>query len=732
MVDFTDVIKVQELLKKAQEADHDNREKVREVTHFIEKDDGQWEPGIVSRMAGRPRYTFDMCNPVIDSIAGEMEQANFAIKVRPAGGEASEDVAEVMSGMIRNIENMSNAVNMVYNPAGRQMITSGFDAWRVVQDWSDSESFEQDLFIRKIHNAVDRVWLDIGSEMQDASDARWGIILQTIPTEEYEERFEDKSLTSVGDDRTSQVYSYKPEVVIVGEILYLKKRKKELVLMSNGAVYEDNEEFQQVKDDLEAKGVTETKRRVKEVDVCFSRLFNGSEWLTDEKETVFNTIPVIPDYGNYKVSENKIIYRGAVNKLMDAQRVYNYAQSRAIEEGALAPRGKYWMTREQAKSDIATLQTLNTNADPVQTYTHIDGQAPPFFQGGAQVNQGLQATAGDMKQNIMQSSAIFSANLGDSPGLQSGVALEQLQNKGDNSTIKYFKSQEIAICRTAQILVDAIPKVYDTKRTVRVLGEDGVIEDKVINDQVFDQETQELVRLNDLRKGKYDVVCDVGQAFKNRQQEAADTLMKVAAIDPSVLQMGKDVFLNSITAPGIDLIAKRARIQLLLAGQIPGSQQTDEEKQKLAQIQQMQAQQQQQPDPIQQAFLEQTQAQTADVISKADERQKKAMLEAEKLRQSDMRLVMDAQKANDEAALKFQQAMLDQQKAANEQQKQIVEALNTQAQTLKVLREAMGIDAIVGPHNTEAYIQQSEIITDQQDAINPTTETNRITNRLES
>ncbi|MCK4815794.1 hypothetical protein KA005_08490, partial [bacterium] len=84
MADFEDIQAVNQLLSEAQEAEHDNREKVREVTHFLQKDDGQWEPSIIQAMIGRPRYTFDKCNPVVDSIAGEMEQAEFGIKVRPS------------------------------------------------------------------------------------------------------------------------------------------------------------------------------------------------------------------------------------------------------------------------------------------------------------------------------------------------------------------------------------------------------------------------------------------------------------------------------------------------------------------------------------------------------------------------------------------------------------------------------------------------------------------------
>ena len=454
MSDFSDIQYVNQLLSDAQEAEHDNREKVREDTHFLQKEDGQWEPSVIAKMPGRPRYTFDKCNPVVDSIAGEMEQADFGIKVRPAGGEASQDLAKLLDGIIRNIQSMSNASH-VFNSSGRKMVMAGFDAWRVAQDWADTDSFEQDLFIRKIANAVDRVWFDPGAEMQDMSDANYAFVLQALTKEEYEKKFPEGSGQSVGDAKSEQVYSHKPNLITVGEFLYKKPVTKELVLMSNNAVYEVDDKFESVVEELKAEGITETRRRKKKSHEVMTRLFDGNEWLGDEQKTVFDYIPVIPTYGNFDISENKVVYRGAINKLKDPQRSLNFLQSRELEEVALSPRGKYWMTREQAQADLSTLETINTNANGLQTYTHIEGQLPPFWQGGAQVNPGLQAASANMANNIIEGSGIFAANKGDAPN-QSGYAIELQQNKGDTSSIKYFSFQEIDLCHTARILITAI------------------------------------------------------------------------------------------------------------------------------------------------------------------------------------------------------------------------------------------------------------------------------------
>lgn len=704
MTDFSDYTQVSNSLKSAQDTDKDNRDAAREADHFVNKRDGQWEPEIISKMSGRPRYTFDMCNPVIDQIAGEIDQADFDIRVRPAGGDATKDLAKTYDGIIRNIENLSNASG-VFSKQARNMIAKGLGGWRVITDWAQSDSFDQDLLIVPIENFEDRVWFDPGSERQDRSDANWCHVLQALSEDEYKERWPDGSGQSVGDDRRSDVYYCKPDQIIVGEFLYKKLKSTELVLMSNGKVY-TAESLEPVIDELSAAGVVESRRRNRDVSTVYSRLYDGSGWLEDEKETVFEWLPVIPTYANFNISENKVIYRGVIEKLIDPQRVFNYAKSREIEEGALAPRGKYWMTKKQAQGHASKLQTLNTNADPVQLYDVDENAPPPFWQGGAQINAGLQTTAADAARSLNVAAGLFNSNMGDNPGLQSGVAIELQQNKGDNGTVKYFKSQETAICHTARILINSIPKVYDAKRQVRVLNEDGSFEMVQLNEQVLDQDLNQMVTLNDLSQGQYDVTCDVGPAFKNRQQETVKAMLELAAIEPGIISTGADVLLNSIQTPGIDIVQERIREQMLKSGMIPDDQMTEEEKQKMQAFIKAQAQNSQPgpADKIAEAELEKAQAQTADILSKIEERQIKAQIEAEKLAQNQQ-----------ETALKAQQQQFDQQMSVVQS---LVNEISTQASTLKTLREAMGVDAIVGPENTEAYAQQAEIVTESQEQIN--------------
>lgn len=220
-----------------------------------------------------------------------------------------------------------------------------------------------------------------------------------------------------------------------------------------------------------------------------------------------------------------------------------------------------------------------------------------------------------------------------------------------------------------------------------------------LNEQIFDDEQGKLVTVNDLSKGVYDVVCDVGEAFQNRQDHTVKAITQIAAIDPSIIGQGADILLNNISAPGIDILAERKRDMMVKQGLIPLTQLTDEEKSMLQQMMMMQAQNQQPSaeDKIADAEIGRVEAETADTLSKIEERQNKMAMEERKL-------ILDAQKQQ-----------FDQQNAVNQA---ILNELKMQAETLNTLREAIGANTIVGDTNMGAYIEQAGIVGEAQDVFN--------------
>jgi len=744
--DYSDISKVLVMVTKTQDAEQDQREKVRESKRFLTERDGMWDKYAVTKMDGRFRGSFDMCTPIIDSIAGEIEQSDFTIRVSPSGGEASKDTAKLLDGIIRNIRNVSNAED-TFNSAGRSNVTGGFDAWEVVQDWVDGDSFDQDLFIRRVPNAVDSVWFDMSSVLQDRSDANWAVKLAALPVDEYNARWPEGSGMSVGDNARSKDGSgnshncnTKKEVVTVGKLYYRKPRKIDIVRMTNGATYKDDDKFKSVQDELMQQGIVvevdeggNEKRRTRESWRVYSRMFDGSMWLAEEEETVFDYVPLIPVYGNFDIVDDDLVYFGKLENLYDPQRVLNYAMSRDIEDGALSPSPTIWMTDKQAEGN--DYSEMNTDRAPVRIY-NADAEAPPIngqsYTGGPVASSGLQTTIQNTQQMITTSSNSFQAQQGNANAQQSGVAGLQQIEQGNVGNIKWFKALEVAICHTGKVLINAIPRTYDATRQARVLEEDGSSDMVTLNQPVLDQQTQKNIILNDLSVGEYDVVCEMGPAFNSAQKESARSFEAMASINPTFAQSGMDIWLKNKKEPGMDLMAERYREQLFNAGAIPESQWTDEERQKVQAQQEAAQNQPPQPDPMMiaaQAEMTKAQAEQQNAQNKQVEIQGSQQISMAQIQLDNKRVDLETQKfiKSQDDKLNVAAATIDQgqQKIDLQAQKQQFDAmmqsmkqqqdeLNSAFANLKTMREALGVETVVGPNAVETYSNQVDIVQDEQ------------------
>ncbi|MEO9497699.1 MAG: portal protein [Vibrio splendidus] len=604
-------------LSKFQAADKDCRDKAREQDAFVIDPDGQWEPNVARKLDGakRPRYTFDFTSSAIEILMGDIEDMDFAVNVKPNGGGADKELAELREGMIRTIENMSNATS-TYRNAARRIMRRGFDAWMVRSKYADDFAFEQDLTVEPIANAINRVYTSDDGIKPDNSDSSCTFVLEALSLSDYKEKYPKGSKISVDDNSDDIRFDdNQREVIVVAHKFYRKYTKKQVGLLSNGDVIVIDENFVKIADEMTQMGISLVKTKEAKVPKFYHRIMDGGGWLSDERETPFSSNPIVTVYGNYeitgKTSEKR--YSGIVEKMMDFNRVFNYAKSREIEEGALAPKDFFWATKENAKGHTEKWARMNTSSDPVQFYNpdEENGAIPPQRAGGAQINPHLNQLSADMQMGIQSASNINNAMNGQQAGRMSEEALRMQIDRGTGATRKWVNSLVLGIRRTGELLLEAMPYVYDTKRQYTITNMDGTTEDTMLNDEVYDRQSGQMVRLNTLNKGKYAVFCDAGPAFSNKLEAGLRAMLEYAALDPSIVQQGGDVMLNAIDAPLVDVIANRKRQMMLQQGLIPFSEMTEEEQAEA----QARAQQPKQPSPeemIGQAELQKAQVQATD------------------------------------------------------------------------------------------------------------------------
>ena len=104
-----------------------------------------------------------------------------------------------------------------------------------------------------------------------------------------------------------------------------------------------------------------------------------------------------------------------------------------------------------------------------------------------------------------------------------------------------------------------IPTVYDTERTVRILGEDGRVDTIRINEvQEGDGISEPEVRL-DVTIGSYDVVTQTGPSYTTKREESREGMMAFLQSAPNMMPLVLDLVAKSQDWPLADQFAARAR-----------------------------------------------------------------------------------------------------------------------------------------------------------------------------
>jgi hypothetical protein len=306
------------------------------------------------------------------------------------------------------------------------------------------------------------------------------------------------------------------------------------------------------------------------------------------------------------------LYRSSVIRFAkDPQQLYNFARSSMAEIMALQPKAPFMVSTKQVNGLEAIWADANAKNRPYLPYV-TDPEAPPPQRvqppvSSQAVSQEVAMAAEDMKGTT----GIYDASLGAQSNEKSGVAIRERKMEAQTNTSVYADNMVKAITQTGKILVSMIPKVYDTRRIVRILGEDDQEKQVLINELVV--QNGMAYPVNDLSVGAYDVRIAVGPSYETKRQEASEGMMAFLQAVPQAGPMVADLIAKMQDWPEADRVAERLRKMLP-----PGIAEDQEEQTPEAmQAMQMQQAQQAQQMQVQQQAMQMEQAKIEAEIRKA-------------------------------------------------------------------------------------------------------------------
>ena len=550
----------------------------------------QWEPGeIRSREeTARPMGTINQLDPFLNQVVNKNAMERARIRVAPHE-DTDADKGKVVNGLIRHIQyNEKSDAGEAYNHGFYCMGAAGFGYWRVDTEYCDEQSFDKDILIRKIDDPFS-VFLD--------PNGKFCILIDYISKEEADGLY---GVDSVPADWDNTAQLPKPHADDIMRVEYWELTEEDTTLYKievlpaiveepAGGMDLDNDiaaqsqpqtQMQQggvmviLKEDLERLPenvsyniIDERPTKIPKVKQYF---FAGDETL-EENDWPGKHIPIIGCFSREHTNKNdEKFYKPIIYDGIDPQQMYNFYKSQDAELMQAAPKAT-WMGAKGAftgfEKDYDEANQVSVARLEYNPVVENGVMAPPPQRVPPPMpSQGYYQNMAAAREEIKDSIGMWQASLGQQGNEVAAKAIIARRQQGDVSTYHNTTFFNQALWRTGIVAIDLVPGVYDTARTIRILGEDMADEVVRINEPFVDDNKEQ--KLYDLTVGKYDIKIDIGANSLTRRQDAAENLLEFARVLPQAGAVGADMIVGNLDTEKADELALRMKAALSM--QMPG------------------------------------------------------------------------------------------------------------------------------------------------------------------
>lgn len=528
--------------KRASEAEYQIRADCLDDLKFSTGDQWDFNTQTQRQKMQKPCLTMDQIQQSVRLVCNQYRQQPPAIQVNPVGDGSDQETADILQGIFRHIE-VNCEAQPVYESVHEGVVRKGFHSCRLLTEYVDDDSDEQEIVIQLIDNAFSVYWQP-GVKQEKA---RWAFIIVDIPTEDYKMQYPDSAMASAYSDYTG---------------------------IGNSTPDWANEHAIRVAEYFEVEDVDRGKGKRPGKKVVWRKI-NALEVL-DEEELPGTSIPIFTAYGDDLDVDGKRFIAGLVRNGKEPQRMTNYMYSKAVETVALAPTAPWLMAVGQVPTGQETRwEQANSGAYQVLYYNQVDAggkPAPPPSRNSIEPPiQAIAAILAESKMDVKSALGIYDPSLGQRKGsAESGTAIKSLQQQGSIATLNFADNVGRMMRRLARVTLDWIKVYYPEAKVQRIINPDGTVKQVVIHngpDQAEEAkqiaEEAGISKIYDIGTGRYDVAFTVGPTYQSKRQEAVDTQMQLLKeVPPETAPLILDLIVRNTDIPQNNEIADRLKKML--------------------------------------------------------------------------------------------------------------------------------------------------------------------------
>jgi len=524
----------------------------------------QWPEELIREREkeNRPCLTNNKLRKFVYQVFGEIQQNHPDIHIVPTNSTSNPIFANIRDKLIKHIELRSDAVD-AYDSAVLQALEGGYGAWRIITEYADDDSFDQEIKIVKIPNRFSVV-MDADAQGKVFDDSKYGFVTTLMSKKELKKLYGKDTVTDfdapVGDTYSGWISE---DNVRIAEYFYKDYEEKKLLLLSNGQTIPSKElnALKELYPDIGSEVVKERKVRKEIIKWC---KLSYEEIL--EPVTTFpgKYIPIVMCVGYEHNDEGLRRFRALVHDALDPSMMRNYWKTHATELVALAPKTPWVVTPQQVKNFEKIWQKVNLKPTPVLYYNHVEGVKKPSREAASHIPSATINEINMADSEIQDVIGMYAPSIGEPSNERSGRAIIARQAQANNTIFTFINNFQRALFHTSRILLDVMPSTYTPDRILKILGRSGLEELNSNFDNLSIDQTKAIIG-KDMEVGKYDVTPTIGPTFATKRQQTAASMLDFLQFVPQAAPIIGPRLANIMDWEGSTTLANE--LQQLFTGQ---------------------------------------------------------------------------------------------------------------------------------------------------------------------
>ena len=513
--------------------DRQNRLEAEIDLQFVAGD--QWPQAIKARRKNHQMLIVNKLPQVVNQIVNPVRQADISIKVKGIDDTGDPQMASIYDQIISDIQYKSDA-KQVYTNGNEHQVKCGIGWWGITTEYVKQAGFEQEIRLKKVENPLS-CYPDPGAKHPTHRDGMQFAIVEMWPRETFKRKWpKARAMDSVDvpNNAPSSAFQWNTqEAVGVAEYWERVEATCTIVQTEDGEIIDITELSEEEVDQIDAETPIVNQRSYPDYKV-FKYVVTGVEVLEKKVAWKGSYIPYIRANGSETPLKSGTYRFGVVRFARDPQQMLNFYRTAAAEALAIAPKTPWVVTDKMVGKYLPEWQTVNQDNKPFLRY-EVDPLAPtqrPERPQAPDVPTALFTESNIASDDIKSTTGVYDASLGARSNETSGRAINAREAQGDTANLHYEDNLMSALIHTGVVLVDLIPKVYDTERIIRLTGDNGKEQSVRINRVLYSMDGEDVLE-NDISQANFDVRVTVGKNYLTQRVEVLNAMAEMAKSNPN-------------------------------------------------------------------------------------------------------------------------------------------------------------------------------------------------------